>query len=156
LPIEHKENDLRKALLKNFKQFLLELGHDFSFIGEEYVVQVGMKDFRIDLLMHHRALNCLVAIELKVTEFQPEYLGKLQFYLEALDRGVKKIHENPSIGILICKTKDDEVVNYAMNRNASPAMIAEYETKLIDKGFLRKKLHEMTQVIEANKEFDNE
>lgn len=144
LPEEHREDDLRKALLRNFKLFLLELGHDFSLIGEEYVVQVGMKDFRIDLLMHHRGLNCLAAIELKVTEFQPEYLGKLQFYLEALDRDVKKPHENPSIGILICKTKDDEVVKYALNRNVSPAMIAEYETKLIDKSLLRRKLHELS------------
>lgn len=144
LPDEHKEDDLRKALLRHFKQFLLELGHDFSFIGEEYVVQVGMKDFRIDLLLYHRGLNCLTAIELKVSEFQPEYLGKLQFYLEALDRDVKKPHENPSIGILICKTKDDEVVKYALSRNVSPTMIAEYETKLIDKKLLQKKLHELS------------
>ncbi|MBS0286992.1 MAG: DUF1016 family protein [Proteobacteria bacterium] len=154
LPKEHKEDDLRKALLRNFKLFLLEMGYDFSLIGEEYVVQVGMKDFRIDLLMHHRGLNCLVAIELKVTEFQPEHLGKLQFYLEALDHDVKKPHENPSIGILICKTKDDEVVKYALNRNVSPAMIAEYETKLIDKRLLQKKLHEL--LIESEDQLDDE
>ncbi len=145
LPETYKENDLRKALLQNLRKFLIEMGPDFSLMGEEYVVQVGGKDFRIDLLLHNRALNCLVAVELKITEFQPEYLGKIQFYLEALDRDVKKIHENPSIGILICKTKDDEVVEYALSRNMSPTMIAEYETKFVDKGKLQRKLHELSE-----------
>lgn len=147
LPENHQEHDLRKALLANLKKFLLELGPDFSFIGEEYTVQVGNKDFRIDLLMHHRELNCLVAFEIKVTEFQPEHLGKLQFYLEALDRDFKKPHENPSIGILICNTKDDEVVKYAMSRNISPAIIAEYKTKLISRHALESKLQEIMQSI---------
>jgi predicted nuclease of restriction endonuclease-like (RecB) superfamily len=120
LPDDHKENDLRRALVLNLKKFLTELGQDFNLMGEEYPLQVGMKDFRIDLLMFHRGLNCMVAIELKTTDFQPAYVGQLQFYLEALDRDVKKPHENPSIGILICKTKDEEVVKYAMNRNMSP------------------------------------
>ena len=143
LPGDHKENDLRSALVKNLKKFLRELGPDFSLIGEEYPLQVGMKDFRIDLLMFHRGLNCMVAIELKTTEFHPAHYGQLQFYLEALDNDVKKPHENPSIGILICKTKDEEVVKYAMNRGMSPAMIAEYETKLINKSLLQRKLHEL-------------
>jgi len=147
IPDNYKEYDLKKALIKNLRNFLLEMGSDFSFIGEEYPVQVGMKDFRIDLLMFQRTLNCMVACELKVTEFQPEYLGKLQFYLEALDRDVKKPHENPSIGILICKEKDEEVVKYALNRNLSPTMIAEYETKLIDKQLLQNKLREITASI---------
>lgn len=151
----YHENDLRKALLRNLSQFLLELGPDFSFIAEEYVVQVGMKDYRIDLLMHNRSTNSMVAIELKVTEFQPEYLGKLQFYLEALDRDIKKPHENPSIGILICKTKDDEVVKYALSRNVSPAMIAEYETKLIDKKILQNKIHEITEIISIPHDTNN-
>lgn len=153
LPDDHKEGDLQKALLQNLKKFLLELGPDFSLIGEEYLVQVGMKDFRIDILMHHRGLNCLVAVELKVTEFKPEYVGKLQFYLEALDRDVKKEHENPSIGILICKTKDDEVVEYALSRSVSPAIITEYETKLIDKSLLQRKLHGLSfDLIEDTKD----
>lgn len=147
LPDGHKEFDLKQALLANLQKFLLELGSDFSYIAQEYPLQVGMRDFRIDLLMHHRGLNCLVAIELKVTEFEPEHLGKLQFYLEALDRDVKKPHENPSMGILICKTKDDEVVKYALSRNASPAMVAQYETQLIDKQVLRDKLHQLTQLL---------
>jgi predicted nuclease of restriction endonuclease-like (RecB) superfamily len=149
LPEAYKENDLRKALLKNLRQFLLEMGPDFSLMGEEYIVQVGGKDFRIDLLLHNRALNCLAAVELKITEFQPEYLGKMQFYLEALDRDVKKSHEHPSIGILICKTKDEEVVKYALSRNISPTMIAEYETKLLDKTKLQRKLHELVESWES-------
>lgn len=149
LPLDYKEHDLRKALVNNLKNFLLEMGPNFSLIGEEYVVQVGMKDFRIDLLMHNRNLNALVAIELKTTEFEPEHLGKLQFYLEALDRDIKKPHENPSIGILICKTKDKEVVKYALNRSMSPAMVAEYETQLIDKKLLAKKLHEISEELSA-------
>ncbi len=147
IPDNHQENDLKQALLKNLKKFLLELGPDFSFIGQEYVIQVGTKDYRIDLLMHNRELNCMAAFEIKVTEFQPEYLGKLQFYLEALDRDIKKPHENPSIGILICKTKDEEVVKYALSRNVSPAIIAEYETKLINKRKLQEKLQEFSGLI---------
>jgi len=153
LPTDYKENDLRRGLVKNLKHFLLELGPDFTFVGEEYVVQVGKSDFRIDLLMYHRGLNCMVAIELKTTSFQPEHLGKLQFYLEALDQNVKKPHENPSIGILICADKDDEVVQFAMNRNMSPAMVAEYQTKLIDKSVIQKKLHEINKTLsDANED----
>ncbi len=152
LPEGHKENDLRKALLQNLRKFFLEIGPDFSLIGEEYTIQVGGKDFRIDLLLHNRELNCLTAIELKVTEFKPEYLGKLEFYLEALDRDVKKVHENPSIGILICKTKDEEVVKYALSRNMSPTMISEYETKIINKKKLQMKLHELAGSLEQLEE----
>lgn len=151
---DHQENDLRRALIKHMSKFLLELGPDFTLMGEEYAIQVGMKDFRIDLLMFHRGLNCIAALELKTVEFQPSHLGQLQFYLEALDQDLKKPHENPSIGILICKSKDDEVVKYAMNRNMSPTMIAEYETKLIDKKILQKKLHEISLSLEQR--FDQE
>ena len=147
LPDNHKENDLRRALVSHLKRFLTELGADFSLIGEEYLLQVGIKDFRIDLLTFHRGLNCMVAIELKTTDFQPAYFGQLQFYLEALDRDIKKPHENPSIGILICKTKDEEVVKYAMNRSMSPTMVAEYETKLINKSLLQKKLQELDNFL---------
>jgi len=156
LPDNHLEKDLRSSLIKHLKQFLFELGPDFTLMGEEYVVQVGMKDFRIDLLMFHRGLNAMVAIELKSMEFQPEHLGQLQFYLEVLDKDLKKPHENPSIGILICKTKDDEVVKYALNRHASPTMIAEYETKLIKKSLLEEKLHEISQKIEFGEEISGE
>lgn len=149
---QHHENDLRRSLIKHLKKFLLELGSDFTLMGEEYPLQVGTKDFKIDLLMFHRGLNCMAAIELKSVEFQPAHLGQLQFYLEVLDRDIKKPHENQSIGILICKTKDDEVVKYATSRHASPTMIAEYETKLIKKSLLEKKLHEISQTLTWDEE----
>lgn len=146
LPELHSEKDLQKAIVANLKLFLLEFGTDFAFMGEEYRLQVGTKDFFIDLLFYNRHLNCLVAIELKITEFEPEYFGKLNFYLEALDRDIKKPHENPSIGILLCKGKDDEVVEYALSRNLSPAMIAEYQLHLPDKKLLQQKLHELFEL----------
>ena len=143
LPDAFNESDLRSSLIKNFKRFVLEFGRDFAFIGEEYRVQIGNNDYFIDLLFYHRELRCLVAFELKIDDFKPEYLGKLNFYLEALDRDVKKSHENPSVGIILCKTKDSEVVKYALSRNMSPTLIAEYRTKLIDKQLLKKKLKEL-------------
>lgn len=139
----HNENDLQKGLVKQMKKFIFELGKDFIFIDEEYRVQVGNKDFYIDLLFYHRDLQCLVAFELKVIEFLPEHLGQLNFYLEALDRNVKKAHENPSIGILLCKGKDNEVVEYALSRNLSPALVSEYEMQLPDKKLLQQKLHDI-------------
>ncbi len=142
LPDQHSEADLQQGLLMKLKHFLLELGRDFCFVGSEYPVQVGKQDFALDLLFFHRGLNALVAIELKVDKFQPEYLGKLNFYLEALDRDHKKPHENPAIGVLLCASKDDEVVEYALSRSLSPAMVAEYQTQLPDKNLLQAKLHE--------------
>lgn len=142
LPEPHSEYDLQKAIIQNLKKFLLEFSRDFAFLGEEFPLQVGNKDFALDLLFFNRALNCLVAIELKVVDFIPEYLGKLNFYLEALDRDVKKPHENPSIGILLCKAKDDEVVEYAMSRQLSPAMVAKYQLQLPDKKLLQAKLRD--------------
>lgn len=138
----HSEHELKKGLTQRLRQFVLEIGRDFTFMGEEYRLQVGTQDFFLDLLFYHRKLQCLVAIELKTTPFQPEYIGKLNFYLEALDRDVKKPHENPSIGVLLCTEKSKEVVEYAMSRNVSPALIAEYNTKMIDKNVLQKKLRE--------------
>jgi predicted nuclease of restriction endonuclease-like (RecB) superfamily len=144
LPSEHDENQLQKALTSQMKDFILELGRDFVFMAEEYPLQVGNSDFGLDLLFYHRDLQCLVGIELKTDKFKPEYLGKLNFYLEALDRDVKKPHENPSIGILLCKDQDSEVVKYALNRSLSPALVAAYETQLPDKKLLQQKLHELT------------
>jgi predicted nuclease of restriction endonuclease-like (RecB) superfamily len=138
----HAEADLHRALLEKLKDFLLEMGRDFCFVGSEYPAQVGGRDFALDLLFFHRGLNCLVAMELKVDRFEPEYLGKLSFYLEALDRDVRKPHEQPSIGVLLCASKDDEVVEYALSRTLSPALIAEYQTQLPDKKILQAKLHE--------------
>lgn len=142
LPKDHSEADLQRALLEQLKQFLLELGRDFCFVGSQYPVQVGGRDFAIDLLFFNRALNCLVAFDLKIEEFQPEHLGKMEFYLESLDRDVKKPHERPSIGVLLCATKDHEVVEYALSRAVSPALVAEYQTRLPDKKLLQAKLHE--------------
>ena len=134
---------MRKALIAHLKDFILEIGKDFTFVGEEYRIQVGEQDFFIDLLLFHRGLACLVAIELKIEAFAPAHLGQLGFYLEVLNRNVKKPHENPSIGILLCKNKNDEVVEYAMSQNLSPTLIAEYEMQLINKDILQNKLHEL-------------
>lgn len=142
LPQGHAEADLHQGLLQRLKDFLIELGRDFCFVGSEYPMQVGGRDFALDLLFFHRGLNCLVAIELKVGRFEPEYLGKLGFYLEALDRDVKKPHEQPAIGVLLCASKDNEVVEYALSRSLSPALITEYKTQLPDKALLQAKLHE--------------
>lgn len=115
LPKDFSEKDLRKSLVKNLKEFIIELGKGFAFVGEEYRLQVGNKDFFVDLLFFHRGLRCLVAVDLKIDDFSPEYLGKMNFYLEALYNTQKLDHENPSVGLILCKTKDDEIVNYAMN-----------------------------------------
>lgn len=146
LPNEFHENDLRKALIRNMKDFILELGKDFTFIDEEYKVQVGGDDFRIDLLFYHRGLQCLVAIELKIGKFKPEYISKLDFYLEALDRQVKKENENPSVGLLLCAAKNDEVVEYAMSRTMSPMLVSQYQLQLPDKTVLEKKLQQLVNI----------
>jgi len=143
LPESHSENDLQSGLVNKMKNFILELGKDFLFIGEEYKLQVGNSDFFIDLLFYHRGLQCLVAFELKADKFKPEHLGQLNFYLEALDRDVKKPNENPSIGILLCKDKDNEVVEYALSRSLSPTMVSDYKMQLPDKKLLKQKLHEL-------------
>ena len=146
LPEVHDESDLQRGLVANLKKFLLELGRDFCFVGEQYLLQVGGADFRLDLLFYHRQLQCLVAFDLKIDKFQPEYLGKMEFYLEALDRDVRKHHERTSIGVLLCATKDNEVVEYALSRALSPTLVAEYRTRLPDKKLLQTKLHEFYQL----------
>ncbi|MFD2035032.1 YhcG family protein [Belliella marina] len=142
----HSESDLQRGLVRQMKNFILELGKDFLFIGEEYKLQVGNSDFFIDLLFYHRGLQCLVAFELKADKFKPDHLGQLNFYLEALDRDVKKPNENPSIGVLLCKDKDSEVVEYALSRSLSPTMVSEYKTQLPDKKLLQQKLHELFDI----------
>lgn len=148
LPEEHQEKDLQKAIAKNITKFLLEFGRDFAFMGEEYPLQVGNQDFAIDLMFYNRSLNCMVAIELKNERFKPEHLGQLNFYLEALDKDIKKEHENPSIGILLCKGKDDTVVEYALNRSLSPTLVADYKTKLPNKALLQQKWEEVLANLE--------
>ena len=137
LPAKHTEKRLRRGIVKNMKDFILSIGKDFLFVDEEYTLTVGGKDFRADLLFYHRALQCLVAVELKAREFRPSDMGQLEFYLEALDRDVRRQNENPSIGILLCKNADRSVVEYAMSRTMSPAMVAEYKRVMIPKEVLQ-------------------
>ncbi len=148
LPSPYHEKDLREALVKNLCRFLLELGDGFTFVGEKVRLQVGNTDFELDLLFYHRDLQCLVAFELKTGKFEPAHLGQLSFYLEALDRDRKRPHENPSIGVLLCRNKDDEVVEYALSRTLSPALVAEYEHKLISRALLKQKMHEWAAMLE--------
>ena len=145
----HKEKELRKSIVANIRDFILEFGKDFSFVGEEYRVQVGNKDFYIDLLFYNRGLSCLVAIELKVTDFKPEHLGQLEFYLEALDRDVRKPNENPSVGLILCAGKDDMVVEYALSRSLSPALVADYQLHLPNKALLTEKLRELKELADV-------
>lgn len=154
LPDGHSEKNLEKAISLNLQKFILEIGKGFTYMGEQFRLQVGNKDFYTDLLFYHRDLQCMVLFELKIEDFEPEFLGKLNFYLETLDRDVRRPHENPSIGILLCKGKDIEVVEYAMARNVSPAVIADYETKLIDKKLLTDKLHQLGQILNKPNEED--
>lgn len=148
LPNEYSEKDLKNAIVKNLRDFILEVGKDFTFIGDEYRVQVGNHDLFIDLLFFNRELSCLVAFELKLGEFKAEYLGKMNLYLEALDRDVKKKNENPSVGVILCSSKDKNIVEYSLSKNMSQTLISEYKLKLIDKKLLENKLSEMNRILE--------
>ena len=147
LPKRHSEKQLHKGILEHMKQFVLELGKDFLFVESEYPVTVGSSTFKIDLLFYHRGLRCLVAIELKSRKFKPSDLGQLEFYLEALDRDVKRSDENPSIGILLCQTADSHVVEYALNRSMSPTLITRYKRMLIPQEALQRSLDEYVELI---------
>ena len=158
IPHNNKEKELRKAILANLKDFILEFGKDFSFVGEEYRVQVGNSDFKIDLLFFNRELACLVAVELKRGAFKPEHLGQLEFYLEALDSDVKKKSENPSVGLILCADKDDAVVEYALRRSMSPALVANYQLHLPNKKLLENKLREITEIskgLDGEEDFED-
>jgi len=152
LPEKYTENDLKKALIENLKQFILELGKGFAFMGSEYRLQVGMEDYYIDLLFYHRELQCMVCFELKLGKFHPKDLGQVNFYLEALDRDVKLAHENPSVGIILCSSKDKQVVEYALSRSLSPTLVSEYKTKLIPKILLEQKMQELFQYKESEED----
>lgn len=153
LPNNFTEKDLKKAIIENMKKFILEIGKDFTFVGEEYRIEVGNEDYYIDLLFHNRRLSCLVALELKVGSFKPEYISKMDFYLEALDRKEKLKNENPSIGIILCTSKDTQVVEYAMSRSISPTMVALYKLNLIDKTLLTNKLKELTMMFDKEEDY---
>ncbi len=152
LPTNYKEKDLQSALISNLKDFILELGLGFSFIGEKVRVEVGNSNFELDLLFYHRDLQCMVVFELKTTEFKPSHLGQLSFYMEAMDKQEKREHENPTIGVLLCRSKDDEVVELALNSNLSPTLVAEYETKMIPKELLRQKMNEFYNILESKED----
>ena len=148
MPNDYSEDDLQQAIVNNLRDFILEFGKDFTFVGQKYKLKVGNHDYFLDLLFFHRGLTCLVNIELKIGEFKPEYMGKMQLYLEALDRDVKKPYENPSVGIILCASKDDEVVEYAMSRTMSPTLVAQYQLILPDKSILEQKLREYVDLAE--------
>ncbi|MCL2712235.1 MAG: PDDEXK nuclease domain-containing protein [Methanomassiliicoccaceae archaeon] len=156
IPEDTGEKELRKAIVADLRNFILEFGKDFSFVGEEYRLQVGNKDFYIDLLFYNRGLSCLVAIELKVTDFLPEHMGQMEFYLEALDRDVRKPNENPSIGLILCTGKDDVVAEYAMSRCTSPTLISEYQLHLPDKAVLESRIREMKEIVEKTQNADGD
>lgn len=148
LPQKHNEHHLHKGLLEHMKEFILELGKDFLFVESEFAVQVGGSTRRIDLLFYHRALQCLVAIELKTVDFEPEFVGKMDMYLEALDRDVKRDNENPSIGIILCPSADRSMVEYTLSRSLSPTMVAEYQSKLIPQEVMQRSLDEYCAFLE--------
>ena len=151
LPKKHSETKLKNSLVENMKQFILELGKDFIFMDQEYKLNVGASTYKADLLFFHRGLQALVAVELKKTKFHPRDLGQLEFYLEALDRDVKRSNENPSIGIILCPEADRVVVEYAMNRSMSPTMIAEYKRILIPQERMQQQLNEFCDLFLTKK-----
>ena len=150
LPKKHSEKKLKDGLLEHMKQFILELGKDFIFMDQEYRLEVGSSTFKADLLFFHRGIQALVAVELKKSKFDPRDLGQLEFYLEALDRDVKRSNENPSVGIILCPEADRVVVEYAMSRSMSPTMIAQYKRILIPQKRMQAQLNEFCNQFLTN------
>ncbi|MBR1934123.1 MAG: DUF1016 family protein [Prevotella sp.] len=147
LPVRYKESKRRKEIVAHMKDFILEMGKDFLFIDDEHRLKVGGKTFKVDLLFYHRQLQCMVAIELKTTEFHPKDLGQLEFYLEALDQEERRSNENPSIGIILCRDADMEVVRFALNRSMSPTMVAQYKEQLQVGSVLQRSLVEFCNFL---------
>lgn len=152
LPKKYKETRLRKGIVEHMKEFILEMGKDFLFIDEEHPIKVGGKTYKIDLLFYHRQLQCMVAFELKTTEFHPAYQGQLEFYLEALDQEERRSNENPTIGIILCKESDMETVRFALNRSMSPMMIMQYKEQLKVGGVIQRSIEEYCKYINAESE----
>ena len=152
LPKKYKETRLRKGIVKHMKEFILEMGKDFLFIDEEHPIKVGGKTYKVDLLFYHRQLQCMVAFELKTTEFHPAYQGQLEFYLEALDQEERRSNENPTIGIILCKESDMETVRFALNRSMSPMMIMQYKEQLKVGGVIQRSIEEYCKYINAESE----
>lgn len=147
LPKKHSESKLKNGLVEHMKQFILELGKDFIFMDQEYRLEVGASTYKADLLFFHRGIQALVAVELKKNKFDLRDLGQLEFYLEALDRDVKRSNENPSVGIILCPEADCVVVEYAMSRSMSPTMIAEYKRLLIPQARMQAQLSEFCKLF---------
>jgi predicted nuclease of restriction endonuclease-like (RecB) superfamily len=132
----YKEKELEDALVTNITKFLLELGQGFAYLGRQYPIKVGTKERNIDLLFYHLGLRCYVVIELKTKEFEPEHAGKLGYYVTAVNHQLKKAHDNPTIGMLICKTKDNIDAQYSLESNSQPIGISEYQlSKLLPENF---------------------
>lgn len=121
------ERDLENRLIEKIRDLLLELGFGFCFIGNQYRIKLNTKEYFIDLLFYHRILKCLIAVDLKVVEFEPEFTGKMNFYLEVLDNDIKQNDDNPSIGMILCPEKDDIEVEYALKTSNKPIGVAEYK-----------------------------
>lgn len=149
LPKRYKETRLRKGIVEHMKDFILEMGKDFLFIDEEHPIKVGGKTYKVDLLFYHRQLQCMVAFELKTTEFHPSYQGQLEFYLEALDQEERRSNENPTIGIILCKESDMETVRFALNRSMSPMMIMQYKEQLKVGGVIQRSIEEYCKYINS-------
>ena len=128
---KHSESELEQALIKNIRSFLIEFGGDFSFIGNQYRIEIEDEEYFIDLLLFHRRLQCLVAVELKIGKFIPEYKGKMEFYLNLLNDRVKLPHENEAIGIIVCKEKKRTIVEYALKDSKKPIGVATYSLSAI-------------------------
>ncbi len=124
---KHDERELEDALMEHITKFLLELGQGFAFVGRQYKLDIGGKDFKIDLLFYHLKLYCYVVVELKVVDFEPEFAGKLNFYISAIDGELKSEKDNPTIGILICKSKNRTIVEYALKDINKPIGVSEYK-----------------------------
>lgn len=144
---KHTEPQLHSKLVEQMKQFVLELGKDFLYIDDEYIVNVGGKRKRIDLVFYHRTLQCLVAVELKAVDFESEFVSKMDMYLEALDRDYKRPNENPSVGIILCPSADKAEVEYSLCRSMSPTMVAEYKRVLIPREVIKKSLAEYCEFL---------
>lgn len=153
---EYSEHELEMQLVNNVRAFLIEMGGDFTFIGNQYHLVVGSRDIYIDLLLFHRRLRSLVAIELKIGEFEAEYAGKMQLYLTALDEQVKLPDENPSIGIIICKSKDKTFVEYALKQSNVPIGVATYQLSNSLPEGMREMLPEPEEIVRRLRIFEKE
>lgn len=152
----YDEKELEEALMQNMTKFLLELGSGFAFVGQQYKITVDSNDFKIDLLFYHVKLHCFVVVELKTTDFKPEYTGKLNFYITAVDEQIKTKFDNPTIGILICKSKSDTIVEYALRNVNTPIGISEYQlTEILPKEY-QSSLPTIEQIEAELKGFENE